>query len=408
MRRAIQANIALSPLPRALQAPIIEDLVRHCVPVQRRNPSVREEIERRREEIASVLRVQQAPVLTLAKLNPRVLITGPAGTGKTLIGMEIARRAAEEGRRVALLCHNQLVGDWMARQVASPPLPNLVVGRAIRVMARLAGLQVPARPSATYWDRELPQQLEERLTDPEFKAEAVFDYLVLDEAQDLMSRPALWHALGMYLKGGIDRGSFAIFGDFQNQSLGRESESIRALDELVERIVPARWELAENCRNYRVVGETAARLCGSGGTLYSGYLRAGGSERDYDIHFYDTDQKQESMLELVMREFRSRGYKANEITLLSFRSDEHSLAGRLRARGVALTRPLTAGENTTYASVHAFKGMENRVIILTDIALTDAAFERSLFYTGMTRATESVRILCHESSRASLARWLTT
>jgi ATP-dependent exoDNAse (exonuclease V) alpha subunit len=46
------------------------------------------------------------------------------------------------------------------------------------------------------------------------------------------------------------------------------------------------------------------------------------------------------------------------------------------------------------------------VIILSDLVLSDASFERSLFYTGVTRATESVLILCHESSRATLARWL--
>lgn len=408
MRQAIRAETMFAPLQRPLTASVVEDIVKHCVPVRRRNPSLREEIEHRRTEIEAVLRIQQTPVLMLARLNPRLLVTGPAGTGKTLIAMEIARRAAEDGRRVALLCHNQLVGDWIAREVASPPLPNLVAGRAIQVMARLAGLRIPEHPPARYWDRELPLQLEERLTDPDFRAEAVFDYLVIDEAQDLMSRPALWHALGLFLKGGIAGGAFAIFGDFQNQALGRENEAAAAKDRLVETVRPARWELTENCRNYRVVGEMAARLCGSGADLYSGYLRAGGSQRDYDIHFYDSEQEQEALLERAIREFRLRGYRPAEITLLSFRADDRSIAARLLARGLALARPLMLGEKTTYASVHAFKGMENRVIILTDVVLGEAGFERSLFYTGMTRTTDSVCILCHASSRDTLTRWLTS
>ncbi len=407
MRLAIRAETMFTPLQRPLVASIVEDIVSHCVPVRRRNPSQREEIEHRRMEMDAVLRVQQAPVLTLARLNPRLLVTGPAGTGKSLIAMEVARRAAEDGHRVALLCHNQLVGDWVARKVASPPIPNLIAGRAIQVLTRLAGLRIPENPSLRFWDHELPLQLEERLTDPDFSVEAAFDYLVVDEAQDLMSRPALWHALCLFLKNGVASGSFAIFGDFENQALGRESDAALALDNLVSTVHPARWELSENCRNYRIVGEMAERLSGSGAKLYSGYLRAGGSGRDYDIHFYDNEQEQEALLEQTLREFKSRGYRPAEITLLSFRSDDRSLASKLLAHGAPFSRPLTPGERTTYSTVHAFKGMENRVIILTDVMLGDAGFERSLFYTGMTRATDSVRVLCHASSRATLARWLT-
>ena len=55
----------------------------------------REEIQRREHEIELLLRDQQKPVLQLAALNERVIVTGAAGTGKTLIAMEVARRAAE-------------------------------------------------------------------------------------------------------------------------------------------------------------------------------------------------------------------------------------------------------------------------------------------------------------------------
>jgi hypothetical protein len=408
MREAIRAETMLSSLQRPLTAAVVDEIVNHCVPVRRRNPSLREEIDNRRSELEAVLRVQQMPVLMLAGLNPRLLVTGPAGTGKTLIAMEVARRAAEDGKRVALLCHNQLVGDWIARQVNSPPLPNLIVGRAIQILMRIAGLRIPEQRAPDYWDLHLPLQLEEFITDPDLNFNAFFDYLVVDEAQDLMSRPALWNVLCMFLKNGLARGSFALFGDFENQSLGREAAAINALNDLVTVVCPTRWELAENCRNYRVVGEMAVRLSGAGASLYSGFLRTGGSGRDYDIHFYGSEEEQEVLLERSIREFISRGYRPSEITLLSFRSDMHSLAAKLLARGEKLVRPLTQGEKTTYATVHAFKGMENRVIILTDVTLGDAGFERSLFYTGMTRATDSVRILCHTSSRATLARWLTT
>jgi hypothetical protein len=50
--------------------------------------------------------------------------------------------------------------------------------------------------------------------------------------------------------------------------------------------------------------------------------------------------------------------------------------------------------------------MENKIIILTDLLLEDQEFHRDVFYTGMTRATESVRILCDKRSQATLTGWL--
>jgi ATP-dependent exoDNAse (exonuclease V) alpha subunit len=51
--------------------------------------------------------------------------------------------------------------------------------------------------------------------------------------------------------------------------------------------------------------------------------------------------------------------------------------------------------------------MENKVIILTDVRIDDADFHRNLFYTGMTRATETARVLCSRSSQDILLSWLT-
>jgi ATP-dependent exoDNAse (exonuclease V) alpha subunit len=41
------------------------------------------------------------------------------------------------------------------------------------------------------------------------------------------------------------------------------------------------------------------------------------------------------------------------------------------------------------------------------VLLSDPEFHRNLFYTGMTRACDSVRVLCHQASQATLMKWLT-
>lgn len=409
IEQSIAADGRLLNLKSRITQDQIDSIVKSCVPVQKYHPEAREEIDRREEEVGNVLREQQKPVLRLADCNDQLLVTGGAGTGKTLIAMEVARRAAEKGRRVALLCFNQLVGDWMEREIEKiePRLPNLIVGRAIRVMAAMTGTSIPTDASPEYWETELPQLLEDRLTDPDFRMDAAFNYIVLDEAQDLLARPRLWGCLMEFLEGGMGNGAFALFGDFQNQVLMERAAMKANLKALEESARPTQWTLTENCRNYRIVGDTAVVLAGLGGQVYSNYLRSGGGVHNYDICFYDTDLEQLEQLRRWIGEFKAQGYRPSEITLLSFRSDPSSAASRLRAAGHKILPVWEAGCAMSYASIHSFKGMENKVIILTDVILGNQDFHRDMFYTGMTRATECVRILCEKDSQQTLFGWLT-
>ncbi len=409
IEQSIAADGRLWKLQHRMTPDQINSIVKACVPVQKSHPDAREEILQREEAIENVLREQQKPVLLLSARNERLIVTGGAGTGKTLIAMEVARRAAESGRRVALLCFNQLVGDWMEREVAKsgPALPNLITGRAIRVMSSMTGTEIPAEPSQTFWETELPQRLEDRLTDPDFKIDAAFDYLVVDEAQDLLARPRLWNCLMEFLDGGADKGNFAIFGDFQNQVLSERFEMLQNLEGLELLSRPARWTMMENCRNYRIVGDTAILLSGFGGDVYSAYLRSGGGVQNYDICYYESDEDQLDQVRRWIGEFKAQGYRPSDITLLSFRTDAMSAAARLRAAGHKIFPVRTAGNAMSNASIHSFKGMENKVIILTDVVLGTQNFHRDMFYTGMTRATESVRILCDKNSQQTLFGWLT-
>jgi Nuclease-related domain/UvrD-like helicase C-terminal domain/Uncharacterized conserved protein (DUF2075) len=407
MENSIQADGSLTQLRKRLSPLEVESIVEFCVPIQKRQPSRREEIVRREQELAATLREQQLPVMRLTRVNKRVVVTGAAGTGKTMIAIEIARRNAEMGQRVGLLCFNRLVGDWIRQKIstARPPTPNLIAGRAIRVAAEMAGIQIPQDPSSDFWDLQLPDMLEERLTDPEFEAAAQFDYLVVDEAQDLLSRPRLWQALLLFLDGGLATGSFVLFGDFEHQVLSDREEMSRALRVVDVEARPTYWHLSENCRNYRIVGETAVQLSGFGDSVYSGFMRVGGDLRSYDISFYEDDAAQLEQLIGCINEFERRGYKKSEIAILSVKADL-SAATRLRSRGYKLRPAWQSGELPSYSSVQAYKGMENKAIILTDIDLSGQNLQRHLFYTGITRATECVRVLCSSRFQSTLMRWL--
>lgn len=406
--RSIAEEAGLAPLADPISGASVSTIVDICLPVRKRRPDKREEIRRREEEAERLLGDQQRPVLQLSALNDRLIVSGGAGTGKTLIAMEVARRAAERGMRVGLLCFNRMIGDWMKAQMEQhvARLPSLVVGRAVRMMLDLTGLTVPEHPMDSYWEAELPERLEECLTDPEFQAIATFDFLVLDEAQDILSRPRLWQCLAQFLNGGIEGGRFALFGDFENQVMSSHDIMARTLEDLGERARPSRWHLSQNCRNYRIIGDTAVRLSGFGTDVYSGYLRAGGCIDSYNIHYYESREEQLEILAQCLRDYRDQGYRPSEVSILSLCAEEKCVASALGRTGFKLQPAWRKGDHIGYSTIQAFKGMENKAVILTDLEVAQKEFHRHIFYTGMTRATESLRLLCSRESMNILLGWL--
>ena len=50
--------------------------------------------------------------------NPRVIVRGSAGTGKTLLAVEEAKRAAAQGSRVLYCCFNKGLAEYVRRVLA--------------------------------------------------------------------------------------------------------------------------------------------------------------------------------------------------------------------------------------------------------------------------------------------------
>jgi len=410
MIEAIKDDPQLEPLREPLPSATVDRIVALSVPVQRRRPDAAEQIQRSQQRIDDVLREQQKPVLQLASLNKRIVVTGGAGTGKTLVAMEVARRAAEAGSRVALVCFNRLVGQWLAAQVEmrQPPLPNLVADRAVRLLATLAQVAIPRNASPDYWDEAFLDAVEERLTDPDFVAASQFDFLVIDEAQDILARPRLWNCLLHFLSGGLENGRFALFGDFDHQVLGpRDLHVVQStLRDVTSRCTYTQWVLTDNCRNLRIVGDTAVRMSGFGASLYSDYRIGTGSVDDLTLTYYKTQAEQDSLLAMHLRDLRAAGFRDGQISILSFCQPQSSAATRLVAAGHRLVLADLRPDRTGYTSVHAFKGLDNAAIILTDVEVGLQDFQRHVFYTAMTRSTGPIRMLCHHDSLETIQKWI--
>lgn len=147
--------------------------------------------DRRARKQAEVLRYtgEQFAALDMMEDNPRALFTGPAGTGKTVLALETARRAADAGKSVLLVCFNRLLGRWLSDQPVARS-GQVVAGTLHQYMAGIAGLKIPEGADEAFWKTELPEAALSKLLDGH-RDVGRFDLVVADEVQDLLHPPYL-------------------------------------------------------------------------------------------------------------------------------------------------------------------------------------------------------------------------
>lgn len=347
--------------------------------------------------------------------NRRVVFKGPAGTGKTFLAMEAARRAIRQGRSVALLCFNSLLAAWLKRetetiaQEAKARALAFQVGSLSGIMRGVAKVDIPAKADSEFWEVELPMRAVDALLDDTSDASS-FDLLLVDEAQDLLSDPFL-DVMELLLSGGLGSGRWAMFGDFEKQAIYTDKGAAPGHERLRTRTSESvsTYRLRINCRNATRIAEAVTITSG----LSPGYSRVlnAADSADVDPAFYRSASHQEDQL-LATIAGLLKSFAPEEIVVLSMRSDTASCVARLaREQSSWHFAPYREEPESSaairYSSVHAFKGLEAPAIILTDIEAIDGEQSKSLLYVGMSRARVRLHVLMSERLRSSYDAMLT-
>jgi len=342
---------------------------------------------------------EQFECLDYMSLEPRVVFTGPAGTGKTLLALEAARRSYTQGKKVGLICFNSILGDWLI-ETSHSSSDSIKSGTVHQLLVEIVGYNnIPSHPSSAFWRDELPKMAVDALLENDNPIYS-FDELIIDEMQDLL-KPSYLEFFDLILKNGLAAGNWKMFGDFENQMIYGEDSML--LDEFISERVGnvAKVPLRVNCRNTPRIA-TAVQMH----TMLYPYkkIRRPDNEVDCEFFFYKSKEEQKLLLVKALESLYKANVKGDDIVILSPLSDStannidvHPWKDRLNRFG-----PHGPGI-IPYTTIHAFKGMERQAVVITDVDHEDINQIQSLLYIGMTRAVDRLIVLASEKYRKQLA-----
>jgi len=328
------------------------------------------------DALADRLTEQQALLLQVSKLVRRMEIRGGAGSGKTWLALEQARRLQRAGERVALLCYSRglaayfcrVTGSWPHRE--RPSYVGTFHGLGIDVWG--ATPSDSGDEDSDYWEKRLPAQMLELAA--ELAAGKRFDAVVVDEAQDFADR--WWPVVVSALKE-PDTGRLSIFSDEGQRVFAR----FGGMPEC-----QAVFVLEQNLRNTRQIADTfqslaLTRMRSRGG--FGPAVRLVQSTADEAISAADD----------VVDELLNSGWLPADIALLTTGSRHPEQLARQEEGQDEYWSSFWDEDQVFYGHVLGFKGLERRVVVLAvnDHEQRDRAKER--LYVGLSRARDQL-VVC--------------
>jgi hypothetical protein len=346
------------------------------------------------EAALRALTEEQYAFLDSVQYNPRCIVLGPAGCGKTTLALEQARRMAVGGKRVLLLCFNRLLGKWLTGAAAGIS-GNIVAGSLHRLLSdRIAKSSLAADFKASTNHNDIYDEIF-----PLYGLQAIeeagerFDVVFVDEAQDF--DPDVISTLVRAWTGDSPDASTVFFGDFSRQAIYGKSEDV--LKKLQDRLGSAGIiSLTRNCRNTRRIALQTSYL-----SRFDGYGNMDGQPDGdaVDVRFYRSEQDEAFKLAQIMSDLHREGIPTKDIVILGKRRLENWKAAKEANLPWSIVDAGDAnGSSVAYSTIHAFKGLEAPVIILAHVDALDDA-EESLLYVGMSRARARLYLLIDERCR---------
>lgn len=341
---------------------------------------------------------EQFRILDSIQFNDRSITQGSAGTGKTMIAIESAIRAASEGKTVFLTCYNRLIGEWMEKQVEDWKDKITVSNLHSFLFEQSRGFDYDQTQSSKqdFYSKYLPLLLKVFF---EKGISKKFDKLIIDEGQDLIREEYL-QLFDSMVNGGLGSGNWEIYGDFERQAIFAQLTRDEMFSLINKKSQPTKFLLKINCRNTKQIGEETSLISGF---EKPPYLLEHLEGVPVQYIFYKDRSEQNELLVEQLQELSQIKLPLNELIIISTRKLENlslNLINDFKIKEIKSNSEITANQNfVSFSTVQSYKGMESNYVVITDIEDITSEIAKSLLYVGMSRARYGLILMISEAMR---------
>ena len=386
--QAIADHYELQPPGESLATKIIKLLVPTREFKASRTRFRGEDIEIIKEAIQTLTQ-NQFETLESLKENKQALISGTAGTGKTVLATEKAQQLADLGFKTLFVCYNKPLSMEIEKKLSSSKaavktfhqLCFDVIEEAKRKSEKKdkedksdEGLWSEVddeenKKHDIFWEETLPIHLQ-------LAAEIVgtkYDAIVIDEGQDFME---LWLKTLQEMLDEDEGGHFYIFSD-EDQNIFNRTNNLKNSHF-------AKFSLRQNIRNTEQISNKVRNIFGHEKSLLEGI-------DGIEPIFYETandDQISQKLMKKIEDILKDPSISEDQIIILCdetkrrerFANDTKSIA---RLKGTAIET----------SSIKRFKGLEEDIVFLVlPSNPPDTEYLRKHAYVGMSRAIASLHV----------------
>lgn len=313
------------------------------------------------EDIAVKLTEDQYKYLDIVSANSKVLCSGGAGTGKTFLAAELARRMANTDKNIVLVCKSNWLKRYLETRIQNEFVTISTI-ESVKVDMRRSGIDI-------------------------------YDVLIVDEGQDLFDFGDI-EILEEIVEGGLTDGEWYIFHDINNQS-GLFVDTKKEILELLESYNPAKIPLVTNCRNSEpILKKVQDSLCLDMGSK--------GTGMGPEVHELFDAENNGNILKNEIESMLKGGVSSSSITILSPLSYEKSsvslLPDKIKNNIIKLDDFSVRNfpiPQISFSEIKNFKGLENEVIIVIDLINPDKIIDNNKVehYVAMSRARALLSVI---------------
>lgn len=321
---------------------------------------------------------EQLKLLRNMRTQKRVFISGGAGTGKTLLGFEKAREEAEKGKKVLFTCYSRPVSELMAKnnQIENVSIMNFhkLCHEYGEKIGRGNEFQLKENyTSSDFWNYTSIEILEEAVES--FGDELKFDTIIVDEVQDFS---ATWlSAITSTLIKDEKNGCIYLLGD-KSQRIFEHDD----FEEVLEGFFT--FELFENLRNTKEIFN-----------FYDKFVETGCDPHGPDgahVKFVQLNgQDEQRAIEKEVNKLITEKVSPQDITVLSATQPKKSFSRLLEGRKFSVD--ISEPHKVFISTIHSFKGLENKIIIISGIDKIREEHKKELLYVACSRAKHLLIIL---------------